>query len=346
MWVFRNRDSGQTSTGTLLLADALRPAWSVNLNTGARSPVTDGQLPVYLPPAEMAIYVTPRSEIAGASSDWFELQRGWWQGSADPGKPLPKPTMKLALDITDGWAFQPVDPRQADLSPFLGPNVDDSAWKQVSLGIFTLPDYPDCRHAVIRKRIHVPGTWNRGRVLIHLPGFRTGAGAYLDGQPIKRDTALAGGSQHVLAVDIRSNGFLMGADGPAWLSYHPDPAATQDLAGAFRTSTDFLTWSKSIPLPGEIAQGTRALRTDFTLLPAAAGKTVVLHGMENSGELKGAIVNGHYVVPGVREGPELNLNVTPWVKPGVNNEIVLLMGGSHETITALALEFHQKGAYP
>jgi len=68
--------------------------------------------------------------------------------------------------------------------------------------------------------------------------------------------------------------------------------------------------------------------------------------VEESGELKGAVINGQYVVPAAREGSELNLNITPWVKPGAKNELVLLMGGSHETITAINLEFHQKGAYP
>jgi len=346
VWVVRNKDSRQPATGVLALAEGLRPAWSIDLNSGTRSPVTGGRLPINLPPAETAIYITPRAEIAGASSEWFNLQRGWWQGSGDLGKPLPKPAMKLAVDITDGWAFLPVDGKQVDVSGFVAATVDDSRWKQVSLGIFTLPDYPDCRHAVIRKRIHVPDTWNRGRVLVHLPGFRDGSAAYLDGQPLKRDTVLAGGSDHILAVYISSSGYLLGADGPAWLHYHPAPIATQDLAGPFLSSTNALNWDKSIPLPGKIAQGTRALRADFTLAPEAAGRTVVLHGVEESGELKGAVINGQYVVPAAREGSELNLNITPWVKPGAKNELVLLMGGSHETITALALEFHQKGAYP
>jgi hypothetical protein len=346
MWVIRNQDQKQPTTGTLMLADSLRPAWSIDLNSAIRSPVTDGRLPVQLPAAEMAIYVTPRPDIAGASAEWFNLQRGWWQGTGEPGKPLPKPSMKLAMDITDGWAFQPLDASQSAARSLVGPTVDDHAWKQVSLGILTLPDYPDCRHAVIRRHIHVPKAWNHGRVMVHLAGFRTWGAVYLDGEPMQRDAVLAGGSDHLLAVEMKSTGYLMGTDVPAWLNYHPDPVATQDLSGSFQSSTDFLTWKTSVPLPGEIAQGTRALRASFVPEPVAAGKTVVLHGMENSGELKGAVINGQFISPYVREGSELNLNLTPWIKPGEENDLVLLMGGSHETITALTLEFHPKGTYP
>jgi hypothetical protein len=346
MWVIWNKDRKTPTQGTLVLDPGLRPEWSVDLKTGTRSSLTDGKLAVNLPTAEMAIYITPRPEIAGASSEWFDLQRGWWQGSGELGKPLSKPEMKIAMDITDGWAFQPLD-EKADVAAMVGPKVDDSKWKQMSLGIFTLPDYPDARHAVIRKHIHVPDAWNHGRVLVHLAGFRTWGAVYLDGQSIRSDTAvLAGGSDHLLAVEMKSTGYLMGPNGPAWLNYHPDPMAKQDITGSFQSSSDFLTWNASIPLPGEIAQGTRALRTGVTIVPEAADKTVVLHAMENSGELHGAVVNGHYVVPFAREGSELNINITPWIVLGKKNEVVLLMGGSHETITALALEFHQNGTYP
>jgi hypothetical protein len=347
VWVLWNRDGKAPTQGTLVLDPGLRPAWSVDLKTGARSAVIDGKLPVDLPPLEMAMLITPRAGIADSSSDWFTLQRGWWQGGdADLGAPLPKPAMKNAMDITDGWAFEPVDPKQANDSDLLGAMTDDRAWKKVSLGIFTLPDYPDCRHAVIRKHLHVPDAWTKGRVLVHMPGIHTGATYYLDGQPLKRDTVLAGGSDHILAVDMRSDEYLMGADGPGWLSYHPDPLSRQELNANFESSTDLLHWTGPVAVPGKIAPGTKALRADFIVSPAAAGKTVVMHAMEASAEVHGFVVNGRYLSPHVRDGSELNLNVTPWIIPGKKNEIVVVMGGSHETITDLSLEFHRKGTYP
>jgi hypothetical protein len=168
----------------------------------------------------------------------------------------------------------------------------------------------------------------------------------MDGQPFKRDASLAAGSDHLFAIEMKSSDCLMGAQGPGWLNYHPNPVATQKLKMAFEPSSDFLNWTTPIQVPGEVAQGTRALRADFIVSPDAAGKTVVLHGMENSGELKGVVVNGQYICPYVREGSELNLNITPWIVPAKSNEIILMMGGSHETITDLSLEFHAKGTYP
>jgi hypothetical protein len=345
VWVIWNKDGKAATQGTLVLDSSLRPAWSIDLKTGTRNTVTDGKLPVDLPPVEMAMLITPRAGITGAPSEWFTLQRGWWQGTASPGTPLPKPDMKLAMDITDGWAFQALE-EKTDVTPMVDPKFDDKAWKKVSLGVFTMPDYPDCRHAIVRKQIHVPNAWNHGRVMVHLPSFRDGGGVFLDGKPMDRNVSLAGGSDHVLVVEMRAHRYLMGADGPAWVNYHPAPAATQKLNASFEPSTDFLNWKTPIPIPGEIPQDTKALRADFIVAPEAAGKTVVLHGMENSGELHGVVVNGQYVSPYVREGSELNLNITPWIVPAKKNEIILMMGGSHETITELTLEFHNKGTYP
>ena len=344
VWVIWNKDGKAPTQGTLVLDPALRPAWSVDLKTGTRSAVTDGKLPVNLPPGELSMQITPRTEIAGSLAAWFTLQRGWWQGTADTGAPLPKPDMKLAMDLTDGWAFQPVDAQQ-DVKDLTGVMVDDSAWKQVSLGILTLPDYPDCRHAVIRKHIQIPATWNHGQVTLHLADFRSWAAVYVDGQPMQSAPPLTGGSTHTLAVEIKSNNDFLGANSPAWLSYHPDPVAKQDLTGTWQVSTDLMNWPGNTTVPGPIAQGTRALRTTVVIDRAAEGKTVVFHGMERSGELHGVVINGTYVAPGT-EGSERNYNITPWVLPGRKNDITIMMGGSAEDITALSLEFHQKGTYP
>ena len=345
LWVVRNTDSQQPSTGTLVLADGLRPAWSVDLNTGTRTPVTDGKIPFNLPPGDMAISITPRTQVASSPADWFNLQRGWWQGTADPGAPLPKPDMKLAFDLTDGWAFQPVDAQQADVSDLVGVATDDGKWKQVSLGIFSLPDYPDCRHAVIRRHFHVPDAWKHGHVQLRLPQFRTWAQVYLDGQKLQEPVELPGGSDHVLAVEIKSTGYLLGAMGSGWLAYHPDPVSTQDLPGPWQSSPDLMTWTDGSSLPGDVAKGVRAFRSSFTVAPATAGQTIVLHLTQKSSEARGVIINGTYLLR-AHDGGEINLNITPWVVPGKKNVIVIPMGGSHETITGLDLEFHPKGTYP
>jgi hypothetical protein len=335
--------------GTLVLDGSLRPPWSVDLNSGTRTAMTDGRLPVKLPPAETAIYITPRSDIAGGSSEWLNLQRGWWQGTAGGGAPLVKPTGKLIVDLTQDWLFQAVDPAQKDVSALVDPKANDSSWEKMSLGIFTLPDHPDVRHFVVRRHIHVPEDWNHGRTLIRLPDDHDDWQSYIDGKPYNTwsmpDPLFAAGSDHVLAVECQGPGPLLGAQSSVWLTYHPDPAAKQDLAGKWETSPDLLKWAGATTLPGQPAQDVKALRSMFQLDPVAAGKTVVFHAMERNRGLRGLIINGQYELPPDREGNELNINITPWLKPGKENEIVLI-GGAGETINEVSLEFHVPGTYP
>jgi hypothetical protein len=286
--------------------------------------------------------ITPRAEVADSIANWFTLQRGWWQGTSDTGAPFPQPDMKSTLDISDGWAFQPVGAQQ-NAHDLVGTTVDDSTWKKVSLGIFTLPDYPDVRHAVIRKSIQVPAAWNHGEVTLHLSGFHSWGGISIDGQPPQSAPPLTAGSTHLLAVEIKSDDDLLGAEGPGWLSYEPDPASKQDLTGAWQISTDLMNWTTTTALPGPVARGTRAFRTTVVLDPSAQGKDVYFHATERSGELKGLIINGNLVAP-ARESGEANLNITPWVLPGQKNDIVLLMGGSAEDIDSLSLNFYAPDA--
>ncbi len=346
LWVVRNTKPTVPVQGALVLADGLRPAWMIDLNSGVRTPVSDGRLPVNLPPAEMAIYITPRISVADSTAEWFTLQRGWWQGTEDPGPLLPKMEVKLTVDLTEGWAFQPVDPQQTDVTTLIAANADDAAWIKMPLGIFTLPDHRDVKHAVLRRHFQVPEAWNQGRVLIRLPEFLEHRNVYLDGQPLTGEPELAAGSDHLLAIEIQGKGTLLGAKGPAWLTYHPQPAAIQSLAGTWSTSPDAMNWSGAASLPGDLPQGIRALRTTVRIDKAAEGKTIVLHAMENSMQLQGVIINGNFERPWVRESPELNLNITPWIRLDQENEIILIDGGSREEVTDVSLEFHAKGSYP
>ena len=171
VWVVRNGKNAP-ATGTLLLADGWRPAWAVDLNSGVRSQVHDGRLPVNLPPQEMAMYITPRSTIADSTAEWFNLQRGWWQGTGDPGAPFAKQKRHLTVDLCEDWKFQPVDAAQKDVSAWIDPKADDSSWEKMSVGVFALPNHPAVKHYVVRKHFRVPDAWKQGRTLLRLPEFR------------------------------------------------------------------------------------------------------------------------------------------------------------------------------
>ncbi len=345
IWVVRNVKQTESAQGTLILADGVRPAWMIDLNSGTRTPVNDGRLPVDLPPAEMAIYITPRGDAADSASEWFALQRGWWQGTADPGPVLPKLEAKLSVDLTEGWAFRPVE-AQTDVSALVAAAADDASWPQIPLGIFTLPDHREVRHAVLRKHFHVSENWNQGRVLLRLPGFREHGNVYLDGQPLVGAPELVAGSDHVLAIDIQGTGALLGARGPAWMIYHPAPAATQSLAGVWSTSPDAFNWSGTASLPGDLPQGIRTLRATVRIDKAAQGRTIVLHAVEDSLGFQGVVINGNFEKPWVREGPELNINITPWIRLDQENEIILIDAGAKDKVSDISLEFHAPGTYP
>jgi hypothetical protein len=347
LWTFRNKSFDAPQQATLQLDDGLRPPWMIDLTTGTRTPVTGGKLPVNLPPGETVQLIVPRANVADSTSEWFTLQRGWWQGTADAGPPFPKPDLKNIVDLTDGWSFQAVDPDQPDATSLLAVmGVDDSAWPKVPFGIFTLPGHPEVRHLVVRRHISVPATWNHGETTLHLPGFRGRSNVYLDGQPQHDAPPMAAGSTHLLAIEITGNNDYLGSEAPAWLSYHPDPPAKQDLTGSWEVSPDDMNWPSSTTIPGPVAAGTHALRAVVVVDRAAEGTTIVLHARQRSSELHGAIVNGTYVVPQARESGDIDLNITPWVQPGRHNEFVLVLGGSAEDINSLSLEFHPKGTYP
>jgi hypothetical protein len=347
LWTLRNRSFDAPQQATLQLDVGMRPPWMVDLTTGTRTAVTDGKLPVNLPPGETVQLIVPRANVGDSTSEWFALQRGWWQGTSDAGAPFPKPELKNIVDLSDGWAFQPVDANQTDASQLIGVlGVDDSAWPKLPFGIFTLPDHPDVRHFVVRRHIEVPAAWNHGETSLHLPDFRGWSQVYLDGKPLRDAPPMAAGSTHILAIEMKGNNDYIGSESPAWISYHPDVATQQNLTGPWQVSSDDMNWPSTTTIPGPVAQGTRALRATMTVDRAAEGSTVVLHGRERSGELHGVVINGTYVAPQARESGDLDLNITPWVLPGRRNEFILLMGGSAEDINTLTLEFHPKGTYP
>jgi Beta-galactosidase trimerisation domain len=357
VWTVWNQSSTRPVSTNIVLS-GLTPAWAINIVDGARTAVTGHSLPIRLGPFDTVIYLTPHGTAASAPEQWFNLQRNWWQGTADTGKPLPPLEPKLAVDLTQDWAFRPLDDSQADVSALVDPKLDDSSWTRRELGIFTIPDHPKVRHALFRKTFTVPANWNHGRVSLWLRSwdqttFLDEGQVYLDGKIIPGVTpggvageeaggALQGGTTHVLAVEISGKNALVGARGPAWIAYHPEPAARQDLSGDWQTSADGLTFNPPSPLPGPVEMISR--RT-VTIDAAQATRTVVVHAVADT-NLKGVIINGRFVAR-FHHGlsAEIDLNITPWVKFGQDNEL-MFVGAGKGTIQELSLEFHEKGTYP
>jgi hypothetical protein len=350
VWAVFNRSQTDELSGTLVLAEPLRPAWCIDLKTGERHALSDGRLPVQVPPPlAVKVWLTPRA-AGGAADEWFTLQRGWWGGAADDlGKPFPQPAPKWSLDVTDGWKFKPLSLEQAtDPLPEVGATVSDGDWETRAFDVFTHPDHPGVKRGVFRRAIQIPDHWLNGTTSLRLSStyMRGQARYYLDGRLIGRndDLAMQPGEQHMLAIDVQSdNGrVLLGAHESSWLAFYPHPAARQDLSGEWQPSGDYLNWHATVSVPGTTEKNTLALRRVVRVSDEARGRTVCLRG----NRITGVIINGHYLRPHTKEADVLTLNITPWVKPGADNEIILTLGGGPDAITSMTLDFHPPGTYP
>ncbi|MDR1303895.1 MAG: hypothetical protein LBK76_01605 [Verrucomicrobiales bacterium] len=352
VWVVFNRSQNAELTGAVVMDEPLRPAWFVNLQTGARHAMSDGRLPVRVPaPCIVNVYLTPRT-VSGAADEWFALQRGWWSGAdGDLGKPFPTPAPLRMVNLTEGWRFKVLDNVELGagaLPPEVAVEFADRDWETRAFDVFTHPDHPGAKRGIFRKAVTIPDDWRGGTIDLRLTHCDGWTRYYMDGQPLAdRCMALpvAPGSTHVFAVEVRSEKnerVKLGARESSWMSFYPDPAARQDLAGEWQPSGDYLNWRPAISVPGTTEKNTLALRRVVRLSDEARGRTVCIRG----NRMTGVVINGHYLRPHTKEADVLTLNITPWVKFGADNEIILTLGGGPDKITSLTLDFHEPGTYP
>lgn len=371
VWVLWNQDREKPVTADLVFANDIHPAWATEVRTGekitvARADSGDHLAGLTLLPLESRMFLTPRGNIESAGLDWLRLQRGWWQGATPASAkrlPTPEQLQTHTLALTEGWAFHPLDSvAAADIAALTQPGYDDGAWGKRPFGIWSLPDHRDVQHGLLRRRFTVPAHWKTGQVGLWLQSwtdttFVEQGRVYLDGKMVRDfqgdgltgDTlagALTPGSKHTLAVEIKSGQPMAGARGHAWLTWWPAPQATQDLAGVWIPSRDGLHEEAPITLPGP--WDTMLARHVVPISSAQSHRNVML-AVEQQGRVTGVIINGSYLRRHHHAiGPRTDLNITPWVRFGQDNEIVLVWGNSpgQGRVDSVALHFFDKGVYP
>lgn len=342
VWVLWN-STKQPETIALTLDPSLKATWAIDVKTGTKVPV-DAFKRLAFEPLETKCFLTPRNDITQAPADWFVLQRNWWRGVAKPEmKPLKPFTPKLALDLSDDWAFMPVkNPNEVKA---LVESSDASTWERMRLGIWSLPDHQTITQAVFRKTFTVPTAWKAGEVRLWMMGvammpnanrskvFADQGRVFLDGRLIHDfntegihgetlDGVFKPGSKHELAVEIVGTGSLAGYKGSCWLSYRPTPASSIDLAGPWLASQDVLHYDKTMTLPGRW-DAYSAKRT-VTIPAAIKDRQVVVHVEFGDDGPMGVSINGHWVRrSGHIYGHGFDLNITPWVRFGAENELEL-----------------------
>lgn len=362
VWTLWNQSQTAKVEGDLTLGDTAKVEWAQDVASKKKISVADQKIVTALEPGQTRVFLTPRHAITMAPLAWFELQREWWRESKPvSGVPLPPPAHRFSVDLGNDWTFKPLDANE-DGAALAMTEVDDSGWEKVNMGIWSLPNHKNVKQAVLRKTFIVPERWADGDVTISLESWMSSTFVdqgriWLDGKLISDwsqsgiinvnpDGVLKPGSKHILAVEIKGMGSLVGARGTAWLWVWPKPESTLDLAGDWASSLDVLHYDKTTRLPGSYKAF--SLRSEVVIPADKIGKNVVLN-VDTTGALTGVLVNGvwvrrfHHII-----GTRFDLNITQWVKFGEKNEIELVsMGGPTDGILRrVNLGFHRPDAYP
>ncbi|WP_345637218.1 hypothetical protein [Rugosimonospora acidiphila] len=374
VWVLYN-DTANPVTTNLKFTGPHPPTELSELNSSTITPVTttNGQPGVYgiiLPAWETRMFISPRSDVVGSPLEWLTLQRDWWSGTAKPD-PTPLPTraelQRNVVAFRDDWAFLPVDgAAAADIAALTASDVDDSGWERRSLGIWTHPDHPEVRHAVLRRTFTIPADWTSGDIELWLAmdrentTFHDTGRIYLDGKLI-RDfnagglsglpaTALLPPGDHVMALEIQGASVATGVTAEAWAYHIPEPTARQDLSGSWTvTSANGLQETGEVSLPGSFT-GSFAAR-DVTIDASHAGSNVVLYVQRPGASLSGILINGTVIgdlYPALRAGDNLLVNITNKVKFGGTNQIELFSSNSAAAakINGVEIRFYDPAVYP
>jgi len=211
---------------------------------------------------------------------------------------------------------------------------------------------------MFRKHFVVPADWNAGQVILwlsewHGESFINKGQAYLDGQALSSHAvmgedltkALKPGTTHTLAVEISGSNALVGTPASVWLTYRPDALQAQDLAGSWNAAPDGLTYAGPVAIPGHYIGPT--VRRTVTIDATHSSQTAVIRVGAQDASIYGAIVNGTWV-PRFHHhlGNDFDLAITPYVKFGDANEIILFGGNGPHVLNNVSLNYYAKGTYP
>jgi len=369
VWVLYNRNATTPLTVSLIFDGGLAPAKCTEiLNTPQDVPVADegGSKRLNnltLAPKQTRVFITPRTQLQTAASDWFTLQRNWWKGTKPVERKLVPLVPKLGLDLNPDWAFHPVAAAE-DVEKLLAATFDDTAWERRQFDVWSLPDHHDVKHGIYRKEFTVPTAWTHGRVEIWMKAFFANTfvdkgRVFLDGKQIVDWTndgiagnngngTLTPGSRHVLTVEITSTGALAGCRGSAWLAYVPTTGTVIDLAGEWETGDTILSFTRKMMFPGRWDAG-MAKRT-FHVDGKNAGKKAIIE-FDGPNAVSGLLINHHFLQHARMGGQTLwRANVTPWLHVNGDNEVVLCDQFGHspekDVVRSIKLLFFDPSVYP
>jgi hypothetical protein len=359
VWPMWNQ-SPNAATTDIDFHDGLVPAAAHDLQTGQGVPIDTSDpagakiTGLQFDPWQSRVLLTARGHLAQAPAEWFKVQRNWWQGTADPGPDVPVYQPRVALPLDGEWAFKALDDKSPPVSALVDPAADDSKWDHMTLGVFDYPDFQDCKHAIFRRKFTVPTGWSKGKVLMfgkqEAPGQEQ-IHRYVDGKPADQLAVLddlggilTPGSTHVLAFEMQGGSVPLGEISPAWILYQPTPQASQPLNDGWSFAPDYMTYSDPNTLPAN-TPGVGSIRREFVPDPKQQGRTVVLHIDGTNASISGLIFNGQFYPSYGNIYNFMDVNVTPWVKWGGKNEVIVVLAGQ-VTVNTVTLGYYDQGIYP
>ncbi len=339
IWALWNESETNTAEARLLWKEY--PGYCKEIKDGKITKLTGRSLDkIEFAALETRIFLTPRSNLSEAPSEWLTLQKSWWKASKKPLPViLPMPEPKWGFPLTDDWKTDTED--------------------RVRLGIMR---NSGSGRVQFKRKFTVPSGWKDGRTQLWLYAWTSttfvGKGTiYLDGVKISGpfDQGIAGvdltdrllpGSTHTVTVVVESSATIIGSRGSCWLWHRPKPEETLDPAGTWHTTTDGIHTSPDQKLPGNWS-GSTALR--HIVIPAKLSNRSAMLAVESSAGIVGTIINGHYIRRHHHKiGNHLDLNITPWIHFGERNEIQIVTwdGPSTGQVDAIHLVFFNRLEYP
>lgn len=356
IWALWNSEEKPVTT-TLTFNNGIKPDYCHDVNTGENMQISYEDNVAKLQNLQLdtwqtRVFISPRGQLANAPAEWLTLQRGWWRGTADAGSPIPPFKAKLAVNLTEDWAFKPIEGSIAGAPPedtsLADPKLDDSGWKRRQIGILDIPDYPGIKHGIFRKRFTIPKNWNHGKVFLNASLDTPGGGAreYIDGQSFGMSTldekfgkTFTPGSSHLLAVEVWGANPPVGTRQPIYLHYRPEYLSRQPIKDKWALAEDYLKYSTPGPLP-IVMPLLGAFRTVVKIDASHNGENVLVHTVTNNNHQHAIIINGHSLIG----SGNYDVNVTPWVKWGQENEIIVTCDKT--TLQDASLDFYGKDTFP
>jgi len=157
--------------------------------------------------------------------------------------------------------------------------------------------------------------------------------------------SLKPGTAHTLAVEIWGKNPVVGTPASIWLDYRPDALQEQDLAENWTPAADGPTYTHPVAIPGSYIGIT--LRQTVKIDTAHREQTAVLRVSANDTSIYGVIVNGMWV-PRFHHhvGNDFDLAITPFVKFGQDDEILLFGCAWPPPLNRVSLDYYTRGTYP